>query len=178
VSRHARRHSLFLSAHYRGEPGGVLGLSAVLKECGAAPEVKPKATEEGRAAVVALRCDSFLPRRSQFHHQSAERERTAREGGMRRAAFTRTSSMCRVPHVTRRRRRAGNLFPAQPPPGLFLESIWRSLPARRARSPRGSRSVRAAPVRTTPRASTNRETVPRTSSQLRESCRIPLAAPD
>ena len=81
MSRNARRHSL-LSAHYRGEPGGVVGLSAGLKECGAAREVKLNATEEGRAAVFALRCDSFLPRRSQFHHKSAERERTAREVGL------------------------------------------------------------------------------------------------
>jgi hypothetical protein len=80
MSRYARRHSL-LSAHYRGESGGVLGLSAALSERGAAPERKPPAAGESRAAVAALRYDKFLPLRSHHSRPSAERERTAREVG-------------------------------------------------------------------------------------------------
>jgi hypothetical protein len=80
VSRDARRHSL-LSAHYRGEPGGVLGLSAALSERGAVPERSSRAAGERRAAVVALRYDKFLPLGSHNSRPSAERERTARAVG-------------------------------------------------------------------------------------------------
>ena len=74
--------TLYYNAHYRGEPGGVLGLSAALSESGAAPEVKPKPEWEGSLAVFADRCDIFLSLRSHSDHKSAERERTGREVGL------------------------------------------------------------------------------------------------
>jgi len=77
-----REGTLYCMHIIEANRGGSAGLSAALSECGAAPERKPRAAGESRAAVVALRCDIVLPLRSHNSQQSAERERTAREVGL------------------------------------------------------------------------------------------------